>query len=330
MEVAAYNSHGTHIAGTISAMMNNEIGIVGVNPTTKIMAIKGGYTIIGNVSLMLTSNLVKGIDFARHNGAHIINASRGGTKYDPNLSGAIKRFTDTGGIFIAAAGNKNTTTPMYPCNFNINNENIICVAAHDSTNKLAWFSNYGNTVNISAPGVGIYSTTLSGSYDYMQGTSMATPHVVGAFSLLRNYRPELSALEIKQAIFSGADTVTPFAEGGDIAGNKKLNLYKALQLLDTIPPTITSTGIDTSNFCEDGTFTYTFSGEDDLQLTGKAYSFDGGEIRTEINSYTTGAYSITGYLQDRVGNIQEIILAADLYDLPVCDNNVKVMGTYSS
>jgi hypothetical protein len=89
---------------------------------------------------------------------------------DTSLQAAIQSFTDAGGIFIAAAGNSynnNDTIPTYPCNFNTTNPRIICVAAHDSNNTLTKFSNYGQSVDISAPGMSINSTIKSNNYGTM-------------------------------------------------------------------------------------------------------------------------------------------------------------------
>lgn len=147
------SSHGTHVAGTIGARKNNSTGIIGVAPLTNIMAIKTNFSSFQNV---------KSISFADYNGAKVINASWGGSYYDPALKEAIESFD---GIFVAAAGNggddnvgdDNDITPMYPASFN--SPNIISVAATDQYDNLATFSNYGDVVvDIGAPGVNIYST----------------------------------------------------------------------------------------------------------------------------------------------------------------------------
>jgi len=144
------SSHGTHIAGTIAAIKNNSKGIIGVSPNTKIMAIKAG-----NYSFS-SSDLIKAVNFARYNNAHVINASWGGTDYDSALKSAIDAFE---GLFVAAAGNSqlnHSLTPIYPCDYN--SSNIICVAATDQTDTLASFSDYGVTsVDVGAPGVNIFS-----------------------------------------------------------------------------------------------------------------------------------------------------------------------------
>ena len=160
------SSHGTHIAGTIGAVKNNNIGILGVAPNVKIMVIKG-------LQILPTNQVVKGINFAKHNGAKVINASWGNganncnEAFDQALYGAIQNFD---GLFIAAAGNdgKNHDGSTYfdsPSDYGHNTscwtglDNVINVAATDQNDNLWEDSDYGiNFVDIGAPGVNIYST----------------------------------------------------------------------------------------------------------------------------------------------------------------------------
>ena len=198
--------HGSHIAGIISAVKNNNKVIIGVAPNAKIMGIKSSLT---------TSNIIKGIDFAQQNGASIINASWGGFSNDLVLKNRISTFP---GLFIAAAGNcggndyvqngcsfQNQT--FYPAAYGLSN--IISVAATDSSNNLATFSNYSSSfIDIGAPGVNILSTvTLSGDgsdelYGYLSGTSMATPYVTGLAALIEGYRQDLTSSQVKNVILT--------------------------------------------------------------------------------------------------------------------------------
>jgi subtilisin family serine protease len=166
------------------------------------------------------------------------------------------------------------------------------VGATTNQDTLATFSNIGTeSVDIAAPGSYIQSTIPTNTYGYLDGTSMASPMVAGAISLLRSYRPDLSADTIRQAIYSGADNLLSLS--GKIAEGRRLNLYNSLKLLDNISPTIIATGADSSNFCLTGIISYSFTGIDDIQLAENAYSFDNGLTRTGNNTYTTGATSIT-------------------------------------
>ena len=145
-----YIAHGTHVAGTIGATMNNGIGILGVSPKARIMALKTDLT---------TASVIKAINFATKNGAKVINASWGGGEEDMLLKEAISTYP---GIFVAAAGNYSTDHieyPFYPCDYDLNN--IVCVAATDQRDSLAYFSDYGITqVDLGAPGENIYSTII--------------------------------------------------------------------------------------------------------------------------------------------------------------------------
>ncbi len=146
--------HGTHVAGIIAAEKNNGKGGAGVAPHAKIMAIRFDFTIF---------SLVRAINFARHNGAKVINASFGGFGFSQNEFDAFKAFTDGGGLVAAAAGNNgasNDVTPFYPASFNL--PNLISVAATTQTDGLASFSNRGtNSVHVGAPGVNIMSTSVT-------------------------------------------------------------------------------------------------------------------------------------------------------------------------
>lgn len=142
------SSHGTHVAGTIAGVKNNNIGIIGVAPKAKIMALKTQLT---------TIEVVKSINFAKYNGAKVINASFGGFRYDSAMKQAIDSFP---GLFVVAAGNDSkdhNSYSDYPCDFE--SPNIICVAATDHNDQLTEFSDFGTgKVDIAAPGQSIYSS----------------------------------------------------------------------------------------------------------------------------------------------------------------------------
>src|SRR3989338_1190686 len=139
--------HGSHVAGTIAAVRNNNVGIAGVAPRAKIMALR---------SRLATTEIVKAINFAKENGAKVINASFGGDSSDTALQNAIAAFP---GLFIAATGNttnNNDSSAFYPCNYTL--DNILCVASTNSSDGISSFSNYGATsVDLAAPGSSILS-----------------------------------------------------------------------------------------------------------------------------------------------------------------------------
>lgn len=178
-------SHGTHCAGTIAAVGNNGVGVVGVCWKAQIMAMR----FMGADGSGSTSDAVKCIDWAVANGAHILSNSWAGPDTSRELAEAVTRAEQKGVLFIAAAGNSvgngnnNDTSPYYPAA--LPNANIISVAAIDSNQARGSFSHYGQrSVDIGAPGVGIVSTVLKGQYAKLDGTSMAAPHVAGAAALV--------------------------------------------------------------------------------------------------------------------------------------------------
>jgi len=150
------HSHGTHVSGTIAAVGNNSKGITGVSWRARIMPLR----VLDATGAGFTSDIVSAIEYATANGAHIINASLGGTAYSQAMKDAIKAAGDAGVLFVAAAGNDGTNndgTHHYPSDYDL--PNIVSVAATDSNDALASFSNYGSTsVDVGAPGVNTYST----------------------------------------------------------------------------------------------------------------------------------------------------------------------------
>jgi subtilisin family serine protease len=192
------NHHGSHVAGTVGARGNNDQGVVGVNWRCQLMALKCGYEYdfydedeekwVKKCSLIHTP---EALDYAVNKGVRVSNNSYGGGGYNQAAYDSIKAARDAvGHVFCAAAGNggadskgdDNDQNPFYPASYDL--DNIIAVASIDEDDELASSSNYGATsVDLAAPGVGIWSTVDGSSYSRKNGTSMATPHVAGAVAL---------------------------------------------------------------------------------------------------------------------------------------------------
>ena len=193
------NQHGTHVAGTIAATPNNNVGITGVCGSCRLQAVKFLRS-NGSGSLF---DAVRAIDWATNHGAKVINASWGGGGYSEPLRQAIRRAGNAGILFIAAAGNEGRDTdavPNYPSGYDENN--IVAVAAIDAKDKLASFSNVGiSSVDVAAPGVNILSAGYDGGYRRLSGTSMATPHVAGVAGAIFTQFPNATIEQIKERLF---------------------------------------------------------------------------------------------------------------------------------
>ncbi|MGB3493119.1 MAG: S8 family peptidase [Elainellaceae cyanobacterium] len=218
------DGHGTHVAGTIAAVGDNDIGVVGVAPNAKIMALK----FLDASGFGETFDAIQAIEYAILMGADISNNSWGGSFYSAALEDAIAAANDAGQLFVTAAGNSssnNNIFPSYPANYDF--DNVISVASTDANDELSWFSNVGSTsVDLAAPGSDIYSTIPGGGYASFNGTSMASPHVAGVAALLLAQNPDLTASEIKQKILDSVDPLD--ALDGLTASGGRLNAYNAL------------------------------------------------------------------------------------------------------
>lgn len=170
------NGHGTHVAGIAAAISNNGTGVAGVSWGARLIPVK----VLNSVGGGSYANVAAGIVWAADHGAHVINLSLGGASPSLTLQNAVDYAVSRGVVVVAASGNSGSNFVLYPARY----ANVIAVAATDSSNTRAWFSNYGPEIDLSAPGVSIYSTALGG-YMFRNGTSMATPYVSGLAAILR-------------------------------------------------------------------------------------------------------------------------------------------------
>ncbi len=239
--------HGTHCAGNVGARGDNGIGISGVAPKVKIMALR----FISDKGQGSTADAIKAIHYAVDNGAKVLSNSWGSEGEDPAdgtenkaLRDAVQYAQDKNVLFVAAAGNGHSGAgysndsdpkPSYPATYDF--ENIVSVAAVDSSNNLGSFSNWGTkTVHLAAPGVAVFSTTVGGLYSdtvidqygfhaTWDGTSMACPHVAGAAALYWSMHPEKTYKEVKEALLKSAKKIPSLS--GKLVSEGKLDV-KAL------------------------------------------------------------------------------------------------------
>lgn len=250
------DSHGTHVSGTIGGRGGNGFGVAGVNWNVtlisgKFLGASGGTTADAVASINYFTDLKQ-----RH-GLNIVatNNSWGGGGYSQSLHDAIIRGAKQNILFCAAAGNgdrlgravDNDTTANYPSNYNTTSgtstesaasyDAVIAVASLTSSGAKSSFSNYGKTtVDLGAPGSGIFSTTPNNSYSSFSGTSMATPHVTGAVALYASTHAGATAQAIRQAILDSAlATPTSSLSGLTVTGGR-LNIANFYSTTTPPPP----------------------------------------------------------------------------------------------
>jgi len=241
------HGHGTHCAGTIGAMGNNGLGMVGVNWKVKVMACK----FLDAAGSGTSANAINCLEYVRAQKARGVNIvatsnSWGSTFPSQALYDAIKLQMDSGILCAAAAGNfsaNNDEAPTYPAGYTL--PNIVSTAATDRGDNLADFTNYGSrTVHVSAPGVDIVSLRAAGTdmyrdgahfipdgdqnakYYLASGTSMAAPYTAGLAALIKSQIPGRDWREIRNLIITGGDD-NASARGVTISG-KRLNAFGSL------------------------------------------------------------------------------------------------------
>lgn len=251
--------HGTHVAGTVGAVGNNAVGVVGINWNVKLMASKGFPNGSGQASL---SSLLGSVYYSVDNGARVVNCSWGGPGTPDSASkDAFQYAIDNGVVPVIAAGNNTMDAKNFnPAGISF----VLTVGATNSIDQLATFSNYGNIVDVVAPGgdvrrngMGRNDTILStfpfNNYAGIQGTSMAAPHIAGLAGLVLSINPNLNVQEVIDLIIDTGDMLD--VEAGNSARTNfrypRMNAYAAaLAAQSTLPqPTPTPPADDTPNVC---------------------------------------------------------------------------------
>jgi thermitase len=214
------NGHGTHVSGIIASETNNREGVAGITWYNKIMPIKA----VGVEGYGTSFDIAKGIIWAVDHGADVINMSLGNYQTSSLLEEAIHYAYNQNVVLIAAAGNENTSRPSFPASY----PQVLSVAAIDYTGGRASFSNYGDYIDVTAPGYQIASTYFNQQYASLSGTSMASPHVAGLAGLILSVNPNLKNREVMDIIEN--TTYDLGVPGKDIDfGNGLIDVQRALE-----------------------------------------------------------------------------------------------------
>jgi subtilisin family serine protease len=218
--------HGTHCAGIASASSDNILGISSIGFKARIMAVK---VTPSNSDGKSITNGYEGADYALKNGAKIISMSFGGSSGSLTWQLLIQQAESQNVLLVAAAGNENTSDLSYPAAY----PEVISVGATAQNDQRAYFSNFGSTINVMAPGLSINSTFFPGNSNYSQlsGTSMACPMAAGLASLIKSYNPAYTNAQVKSILYNGCENIddqNPGFEGK--MGNGRINAYRSLMI----------------------------------------------------------------------------------------------------
>ncbi|WP_068547005.1 S8 family serine peptidase [Thalassotalea crassostreae] len=217
-DVTDINGHGTQVAGTIAALSNNSIGVTSVAWNSKILPVRVSEQSNGYA---YWSDVAEGLIWAADNGASIANISYA-VSSSSTVTNAAQYFYNNGGLVVASAGNSGTDLN---CN---DNPFIITVSATGKSDSKASWSDYGNCVDVSAPGVGIYTTTKSGGYAAVSGTSFSSPLTAAVLALLKSKFSNLSNVELEQLLESTADKTMANGVYSKLYGHGRIDAYAAL------------------------------------------------------------------------------------------------------
>ncbi|MGK5509194.1 S8 family peptidase [Brevibacillus formosus] len=214
------NGHGTHVSGVIAAKTNNRDGIAGMSWNSKIMPVKA----IGADGSGSAVDIAQGIYWATDNGADVINLSVGNYTSSAALREACRYAFERNVVLVAASGNDASDQPSFPAAY----DEVLAVAAVDHRKERADFSNFGDYVDVAAPGVDIPSTYIYSDYASLSGTSMACPHVAALASLIRSIHPDMNTRDVMNLIRHSATDLG--APGHDqLYGYGMINVNQALR-----------------------------------------------------------------------------------------------------
>ncbi len=220
--------HGTHVAGIASAVTDNGVGIASIGFSCKIMPVKTSQdNIRDSYGNPLIAYGYQGIIYAVDNGAKVVNTSWGSYSYSNTGQAVVDYAVQHGTLLVGAAGNETNPQSIYPGAY----KGALSVGAVDSSDVVAYFSNYGKRLDVLAPGVQILSTWQDDTYtSTLSGTSMASPFVVGLAGLVASRFPTYTPEQIAQQVRVTADNIDDknASKFNYLLGNGRINAYKAV------------------------------------------------------------------------------------------------------
>lgn len=292
-------SHGTHCAGIAAAVTNNNIGVASVSHNVSLVPIKTATDGSGSIAAGF-----EGVEYAIVLGVDVISMSWGGGGASATEQAFFDEAYADNIVVVAAAGNDNVSDPMYPASYN----HVINVAAIDENDTKASFTNYGSTIDVSSPGVQIWSSvaTSTNSYEFYDGTSMACPFVSGLCALMLSFDPNATVDRVEQCLKETADdiyTINPTFVGQLGAG--RINAYEAVKCIPSEPVAAFAASAEPPCASEVVTFFDNSAGTD---LTSWQWTFQNGTPATSTQQNPTvsfpssGSYNVTLTVTNNLGS----------------------------
>jgi PKD repeat protein len=309
-----FHGHGTHCAGNVSAINNNEFATASPSGGwgswytppfgngVKVMALRIGWNavyVLFEAGMVGMDYAAEALYYAANNGAKIASCSWGSDD-SGGIGAAIDYFVGNGGLIFKAAGNDSTETADYLCA----RDDVLCVAATDQNDCKASFSTYGTWVDVSAPGVQVgslwhsYSDPVNDYVNKLDGTSMATPLAASVAALIWSRDPGLSADQVQQYLFASADPIDGLLCNSPFAGKLgagRINAFEAVLSVGTLPPPFADfSGTPTSG---DAPLDVAFSDSSTGSVDSWSWDFgDGGTSTAQNPSHTypaAGTYTVS-------------------------------------
>jgi serine protease len=228
--LGANTNHGSHVSGDASAVTNNGTGVAGPGFKCKLLIVKTSADNDtrgpGGTAYILKG--YEGIVYAADRGCAVINCSWGGGAAGAFEQDAINYATlNKNSLVVCAAGNDNSNAPHYPSALKY----VISVASTNSSDVRSSFSNYGTTIDVSAPGSSIYSTVYNNNYATFDGTSMASPIAAGVAAIIKSHFPSYTALQVGEKLRVTADNINGTNPSYvDMLGKGRVNMHRALTI----------------------------------------------------------------------------------------------------
>ena len=272
------NGHGTAVAGAAAAMANNGAGVAGVAGAARIMPLR----VSDAAGYAYYSTIASAVTFAADNGARVANASFGGVYASASVQSAANYFKSKGGLLVVSAGNSGANDGASVISA------MIPVSATDSSDLRASWSSFGNYVALSAPGVGIWTTSSDGTYRAASGTSFSAPITAGVAALVMAAKPSLTSAQVENLLYATAQDLG--TAGRDIYfGHGRVDASAAViaaagtVAVDTQAPAV-SIAAPLGSASVSGLTTVDVSASDNVGVTKVVLQVNGNSVATDTAS----------------------------------------------